>query len=147
MARTAVVWTGLNEYREQLRAMPQACTREAATMVEGAVNSAFVTISAVYGAHRHTGTLQRRLKIMPLRFRGELTTGLELRSGSPIAWLFDNGSQARHHASGKSTGTMWGRTPPTHIFKKTVVQKRREMVMRLKDMVLRYYGVTSVTGE
>lgn len=142
----SVVWNGLDEYRAQLKQLPEACTKEAANVVEAGVNSAYVTISGVYGAHRHTGTLQKRLKIEPLKQKRQLTTGLVLKSGSPIAWLFDNGSQARHHASGKSTGTMWGKTPPTHIFVKTIIAARRKITDALKAMVLRN-GATSVSGE
>lgn len=134
-----MVWHGLDEFRAQLRQVPATCRNEAARIVEGGVNSAFVQISTVYGRHRYTGTLQNRLTIAPLRVRGEFTTGLVLKSGSPLAWLFDNGSQARHWKTGskKSTGKMWGRTPPTHIFLKTVIKTRREITDRVHGMVHR----------
>lgn len=139
MARgSGIVWHGLEEFRAQLRQVPAACTNEAARIVEGGVNSAFVQISTVYGRHRYTGTLQDRLKITPLRAGGAFTTGLVLKSGSPLAWLFDNGTQARHWKSGKSTGTMWGKTPPTHIFLKTVIKTRREITHQLHGMVHRH---------
>jgi hypothetical protein len=100
----------------------------------------------VYGAHRHTGTLRKRLILGPLPVKGNLTTGRLLKSGSPIAWLFDNGSQARHHASGKSVGRMWGKTPPTHIFRKTVGRTRRRLAQQFRDMLLRR-GAATVTEE
>jgi len=142
----AVVWTGLAEYRAELQALPTACTGEAAKVIEGEVNGAYVAVAQVYGAHRHTGTLRKRLQIVPLKVSGNLTTGRELKSGSPIAWLFDNGSQARHWASGKNTGTMWGKTPPTHIFARSVGRARRNVTNLLKAMVLRR-GATTVTGD
>lgn len=135
--QSGMVWHGLEEFRAQLRQVPTACTNEAARIVEGGVNSAYVTISAVYGRHRYTGTLQDRLTIQPLRQKGELTTGLVLKSGSPLAWIFDNGTQARHWKSGKSTGAMWGKTPPTHIFLKTIIKTRREITDKLHGMVHR----------
>jgi len=143
-----VVWNGLQEYMDALRQMPAECAGEAKHIVEGEVNAAYVTISAVYGAHRHTGTLQKRLTITNLKVGGQYTTGLKLTSGSPIAWLFDNGSQARHYTSANGvehkTGAMWGKTPPTHIFTKTVAKGKRAVVDRIKTMMLRR-GATAVT--
>jgi hypothetical protein len=72
--------------------------------------------------------------------------GLVLRSGSPIAWLFDNGSKARHWATGKSTGAMWGKTPPTHIFASTVAKGRRRLTVLFKEMLKRR-GAATVTGD
>jgi hypothetical protein len=141
-----VVWTGLNEYQAELKRLPDVCTDETAKLIEGEVNGAYVTVSQVYGAHRHTGTLQNRLRIAPLKRRGQFIAGLELVSGSPIAWLFDNGSQARHWASGKSTGTMWGKTPPTHIFARTVGRARRALTLQYRAMLLRH-GAVRVSGE
>ena len=143
MAKTTAVWTGLEEYRAQLRAMPRECVNEAARIVEGAANAAYVKVSTVYGNHRYTGRLQDRLKIVTIN-AGELRTGKDLRSNAPHAWLFDNGTQARHWKSGKSTGKMWGHTPPTHIFVRTVVAERRRATQKLKDMVLRH-GASTVT--
>lgn len=132
-----MVWHGLEEFRAQLRQVPKNCSGESARIIEGGVNGAFVTISTVYGKHRYTGTLQDRLTITPMRQKGELTTGLVLKSGSPLAWIFDNGTQARHWKSGKSTGKMWARTPPTHIFLKTIIKTRREITDKLHGMVHR----------
>lgn len=146
MSQTKVTWTGLTEYRNEVRQLPEACTGEAAKVVEGEVNGAYVEIAQVYGQHRHTGKLLKRLKITPITNKGALTTGRKLTSGSPIAWLFDNGSQARHWVSGKSTGKMWGRTPPTHIFTRTEGRTRARIVNLLKAMVLRR-GATTVAGD
>jgi hypothetical protein len=146
MAKTFVVWNGLNEYREELRQLPEACTGEAAHIVEAGANGAYVTISAVYGAHHFTGTLQKRLTLSPLKVSGQFTTGLKLTSGSPIAWLFDNGSQARHYVTEKGVTHVTGRMPPSHIFSSTVGKTKRAIVQNLKDMVMRR-GATSVSGE
>lgn len=133
-----VTWTGMQEYLAELRRLPGESKGEAEKLIRGTVNGAFVTVAGVYEQHQHTGTLRRRLKISD--------DGKQLTSGSPLAWLFDNGSQARHWASGKSTGRMWGRTPPTHIFAKTVGRARRKLTEAYKAMLLRR-GATSVTGE
>jgi len=146
MSKTFVVWNGLNEYREELRNLPKDCTGEALHVVEGGVNSAYQTISAVYGAHHFTGTLQKRLRISPMKVRGEFVTGLMLTSGSPLAWIFDNGTQARHYVTEHGVTHATGRMPPTHIFSSTVGKTKRKIVQQLKDMVLRR-GASTVSGE
>jgi len=142
MAKSGFRWDGLKEYRDRLEQLPEACRVEAARTIEGEVNAAYVRIARVYGEHVHTGTLKRRLVMSPLKVSGQLTTGIVLRSGSPIAWLFDNGSEARHYteASGTphSTGKMWGKTPPTHIFARTVGFSKRKIADLLKAMLLRH---------
>jgi hypothetical protein len=140
-----VVWNGLNEYREELRQLPEACTGEAAHIVEAGANGAYQTISSFYGAHHFTGTLQKRLTLTPLK-EAAFATGLKLTSGSPLAWLFDNGSQARHYVTEHGVTHVTGRMPPTHIFSSTVGKTKRAIVQHLKEMVLRR-GATAVTGE
>lgn len=144
MAKSEVRWDGLDEYKALLRQLPEACNVEAGHAVEEAVNRAYTTVSEVYGAHRFTGNLQKGLKIATLN-KGAYGTGRILRSTAPHAWLFDNGSQARHWLSGKSTGRMWGKTPPTHVFVQTVIRERRRLYDRVKDMLRRKGAV--VTGE
>lgn len=140
-----LTWVGLREYRAALLTLPEDSSVEAAKVMDGEINGAYVEISQVYGQHRHTGALQRRLQIQPLVSRG-LTVGRKLRSGSPIAWLFDNGSQARHWANGKSTGRMWGHTPPTHIFRRSEGRARARILTQLVEM-MRRRGASTVTGE
>jgi len=139
-----VVWNGLDEYLAELRKLPEDCVGEAEKMATGAANAAFVKIATVYVAHEFTGTLRRLLTLKPAMNKGALATGVVLRSGSPLAWLFDNGSQARHWASGKSTGKMWGRSAPTHIFSSTVGKARRELAAQLRAMLMRR-GATKIT--
>jgi hypothetical protein len=138
MAKGSLVWDGFAEFRAALDALPEDCRAEAATLIAAEVKTAYTLIAAVYAAHRVTGTLVARLQITTI------PGGFRLVSGSPIAWLFDNGSQARHWRSGKSTGTMWGKTPPTHIFARTVGVARRTLTARFTAMLTRR-GAASVT--
>jgi hypothetical protein len=137
---STMVWRGLREYLAELQKLPEEAKAEAAKQIEGEVNAAYVTVKRVYLDHQHTGTLAKRLTIAPM------AGGLVLRSGSPIAWLFDNGSKARHWATGKSTGAMWGKTPPTHIFAATVAKGRRRLTLLFKEMLKRR-GAATVTGD
>jgi len=146
MSRATVVWDGLEEYKEQIRTLPAECAKEARNFIEGAVNGAYVTISTVYGQHRVTGNLQKGLKILPLKVSGEYTTGLELRSAAPHAWLFEHGSQGRHYTTVHGVRHVTGRMPPTPIFNGTIGKAKRKLVEQLKDMVIRR-GATSVSGE
>jgi len=144
MSKAFVVWDGLAEYKEELRQLPAACLGEGRHAVEGGVNGAYVAISTVYGAHRVTGTLQKRLKITPLKVSGQYSTGLVLTSGSPIAVLFDRGSQARHYVTVNGVDHVTGRMPPNPIFTSSVAKAKREIVAKLKEIVLRR-GAVSVT--
>jgi hypothetical protein len=142
MAST-VIWNGLEEYMAELKQLPEACLGEAGKAIEGEVNGAFVAVAQVYERHRFTGTLRRRLTISHLAI-GTHVYGVVLKSGSPLAWLFDNGSQARHWKSGKGTGEMWGKTsnPPTHTFSRAVGKARRKLSGLFREMLLRHGAAT-----
>ena len=141
-----LVWRGMQEYREELRQFPEACRGEAAKMIEGEVNGAYVTVKRVYEAHRFTGTLARRLTIAPLTVAGQLTTGLVLRSASRLAWLFDHGSQARHYVTVHGVTHLTGRMPGFHVFGRTAGVTRRKVRGLLIEMVRRR-GATTVTDD
>ena len=132
----SVTWEGLNEFRAQLRELPRRLAGEASHLMEAAANGAAVDIRTVYGQHRVTGHLQESVSVTQ-----EATSAYGViylvKSSDPIAWLFDNGSQARHWARGKSTGAMWGKTPPTHAFVGTMMRARRRMYSTLADMMVR----------
>jgi len=138
-------WDGLKEFREEIRKLPEACRGEAAKVVEAEVNGAYVTIKRVYEAHVWTGTLSRRLAIAPLEVKGQ-TTGVVLRSGSPLAWLFDNGSQARHYVTVNGKQHLTGRMPGFHIFGRTAAFTRRKIRALLIEMVKRH-GAVKVTDD
>jgi hypothetical protein len=144
MNDTRFVFTGVEEFKAQLRALPAELTGEASHIVEAAANGAGVTLRTVYGQHRHTGNLQDHV-VVEKKSTGPFGVSYRVASTSPIAWLFDNGSQARHWASGKSTGAMWGKTPPTHVFVRTLIAARRRMYDGLRGLMTR--AGLQVTGE
>ena len=151
MAQSTMRWDGLAAFREELRQLPEACRGEAAKVVEGEVNAAYVTVKRVYEAHRHTGTLSKRLAIAPLKVQGQMTTGLILKSGSPLAWLFDNGSQVRHYTGTDKRGhvnvnALRGKMPGYHIFGRTAAFTRRKIRALLIEMVRRH-GAVKVTDD
>lgn len=140
-----VTWDGLAELREALRNLPEELAAEAGQIVEGAANEAADTVRSVYAAHRLTGHLADAVTVKPSAATSRYGVSIVVKNSDPIAWLFDNGSQARHWVSGKPTGTMWGRTPPTHAFVRSMIGARRTMYDALKAMLERH-GLT-VTGD
>lgn len=138
MGKSTMEWRGMDEFREELRKLPEACRGEAAKVVEAEVNGAYVTIKRVYEAHVWTGTLTRRLTISPLKVQGQMTTGLVLRSGSPLAWLFDNGSKARHYVTVNGKKHLTGSMRAYRIFGRTAAFTRRKIRGLLIAMVERH---------
>jgi hypothetical protein len=132
------------ELKQALALMPEHLTAEADHLLEDAANGAAVAVRQVYGQHRVTGYLQNHVHVTQF-LKGKFAPGYHVKSNSPHAWLFDNGSQARHKASGASTGQMWGATPPTHVFVNTMSRFRRRLFMALRG-VLERAGLI-VSGE
>jgi hypothetical protein len=140
-----MVWHGLKELQTELRALPVECQGEAGKIIEGHVNGAYVTIKRVYQEHRFSGTLSDRLTISTAKL------GLVLRSGSPLAWLFDNGSEARHYTGTDKRGRVFnnaprGRMPGFHVFARTVGFTKRKIRADLKAMLARR-GAARVTDD
>jgi hypothetical protein len=142
MSGNRIVFEGLDELRAELLALPDALTGEASHILEAAANAAAADIKAGY--HVVTGELRDGLTVTQ-RSAGRFGAAFTVRNTSRLAWLYDNGSQARHWLSGKSTGTMWGKTAPTHLFVGTVIRRRRSMYEALKALVARH-GLT-VSGD
>jgi hypothetical protein len=129
---------GLAELQEELRQLPAQLTGEAQKIVEAEANAAAVAIRRVYADHVVSGRLLRGVEVV-LESKS-FGVVYKVVSRSPIAWLFDNGSQARHWATrgGRSTGTMWGQTPPTHVFVRTMMAARVKMWKALALLLTRH---------
>lgn len=121
---------GMAELRAQLRNLPAELTVEAGRIVESTANAVAVEVRTQYGRHRVTGDLQDGVGVTHSE-NGKWSAGAIVKSRSPLAWLFDNGSQARHYFSRNGvkheTGKMWGRVPPTHVFARAAGRARRRM--------------------
>lgn len=133
-----MVWEGFAEYLEELRKLPEDYKAEAEKLIEGEVNGAYVTVKAEYLAHVFTGTLAARLRVTTQK------GGLALVSGSPLAWLFDHGSQVRHYYTVNGKKKSVGRMPANRIFSRTVGKARRTLSAGFRDMLLRK-GAAEVT--
>ncbi len=123
-------WSGLDELREELRNLPEEMTGEASHIVEGAANSAEADIKAGYPSR--TGNLRNHLQQTHFD-RGRFSAGVILKNTARHAWLFENGSQARHTDIGADRGSM----PAGHVFVPAVLKARRRMYEELKALVTR----------
>lgn len=135
---------GLEELKAALRSLPADLTGEASNIVEGASNGAAVAIKSGYASHRRTGNLQDGVTVDHQR------VGFSVRSivknTAKHAYIFENGTAARHRASGASTGLMWGHMPPANVFIPTVVRARRAMQEMLIGLVRRAGFTVSGNG-
>jgi len=135
------VFYGIDALKEALRALPGNLAEEAADYVQEAAAAAEAEVRQVYEAHRHTGNLAARLTSDTSA--SAFGAAARIKNTAHHAWIFENGSQARHYTSsgGKrhDTGSMWGHTsqPPTHVFVRTMQKHRKAMYERLSAMLER----------
>ena len=138
MSANKFVFTGLDELREALRNLPADLAAEGAGYVTGAAQAAEAEIRGVYAEHVASGKLVARLSVETST--SQFGASARVKDTAPHAWIFENGSQARHWASGKGTGAMWGKTaqPPTHVFVRTAQKHRRRMYDNDRAMLERH---------
>jgi hypothetical protein len=140
-------WSGLDALREQLRRLPADLAAEAAPIVTAAAEAAATELRGIYLAHEVSGNLANHVVLSPSNGAGQFGARVVLKSTGKHAWLFDNGSQARHYVrdgNDHKTGQMWGHSAPTHVAVTTIMKHRRQMEDALRGVVARA-GFT-VTG-
>jgi hypothetical protein len=136
------VFQGIDALLAQLRTLPADLAAAAAWYVEDSAAAAEAEVRAVYQAHRVTGDLAD--KLTRDTSASAFGTAVRVRNPAKHAWIFENGTQARHYTSKRGTrhdtGAMWGHTPqpPTHVFIPTMQKHRRRMYERLSEMVERF---------
>ncbi|MES2341719.1 MAG: hypothetical protein V4597_08575 [Pseudomonadota bacterium] len=127
----SVEWEGLSELLAALRSLPADLAVEAGHIVEASVNAAGVAVRAGYVG---TGVPALADKVTTSLERTQYGAVGIVRSGSPWAWIFEIGAQARHTALGANRGTI----PPGHLFVPAVMRERRRMYDELKAMMERH---------
>ena len=138
MARNQLTFTGLEELKAALRALPAELTAEASHIIEGAANAVAYDIKAAYPVY--TGNLRDHLTVTH-QARGRFGAAALVQNTAKHAWIFENGTQARHTQFGANRGAM----PPGRVFIPRMIKARRAMYERLKDLLVRH-GLR-VTGE
>lgn len=127
-------WSELAELREALRRLPEELGGEAAHIVEATTNAAAADIKAAYP--RVTGNLSDGLAwgVEANRFGA---AGY-VRNTAPHAYLFENGSEARHYITKRGARHLTGRMPPAHAFIPVMQRRRRAMYGQLKALMERH---------
>lgn len=138
MANNKLVFEGLFELRDALRQLPAALTAEASAIVVDAANGAKADIVNDYPAR--TGELKSKVSVT-VQAAGTLAVVAIVKNTSPLANIFENGTQARHTSLGANRGSM----PPGHVFIPNVARRRRQMYEKLKEL-LRSQGLV-VSGD
>jgi len=130
-------WDGLDELLAALRAMPAELTGEAGHIVEGTLNAAAGEIKAGYPP----GELQDKLE-WDVTTNGFGVIGV-IKNTSPVAWLFEHGTQARHTALGLDRGA----APAAHAFVPPILRQRQKMYEAFKALLDRHGLVVSGEAE
>ena len=138
MSSNKFVFSGLDELKQALRTLPADLTGEASHIVQNAAGAAEADIKAGYPVR--TGDLRDHVLSAPLP-TGAFARGMVVKNTSKLAYIFENGTQARHTSLGANRGSM----PPGHVFLPAVIKRRRIMYSELKDLVTRH-GLM-VTGD
>jgi len=124
------VWNGLEEFKAALRALPAELTDEASGIVEANANAVVAEIQAGYPVR--TGDLRDHVAVTFTT--SHYATGAVVKNTSKLAYIFENGTQARHNKLGANRGSM----PPGHVFIPAIIRRRRVMYEQLADLLTRH---------
>jgi hypothetical protein len=134
------VFDGIAELKEALRRLPHEFTEEAVHIVEGVANGAAATIKGNYA--RVSGNLVDGVSVDIER--GAFAASAVVKSKSPHAWIYENGTQVRHTDAGANRGRM-PPAPPGRAFIPAMIKARRRMYEQFAAMLERHGLV--VTGS
>lgn len=125
---------GLDELREELRALPQDLADEAAVIVQAHAQAAYSEMDQKYAEHDKTGNLRRGLTVMQNYTGGRFAVRWIVRNRAPHAYWAEHGTEMRQ----TTTGVGRGRMKPLHIFIPIAIRKRELMVNALAGVVRRH---------
>lgn len=137
MSHNRLEFSGLAELKRDLKNLPSELAREARTVVSQTATKAAGEIVSAYPTR--TGNLKRGVKV------SDESSGFSavatVKNTAKHAYIFENGTQARHTDIGANRGAM----PPGNVFIPIVVRRRRGMYHELAEIV-RKHGLV-VTGS
>jgi hypothetical protein len=128
VSTTRFVLAGFEELREQLRHLPARLVAEADTIVQNAGGRAAAAMIDAY-PWGPTGHLKAGVRVQ-IR-HGKFNSSVVVRSTAEHAYIFENGTQARHTELGANRGAM----PPGHVVIPIAIRERRTMVEDLIVLV------------
>jgi Bacteriophage HK97-gp10, putative tail-component len=114
---------GLTELSDQLARLPAELQAKARTIVLLRANKALNRMRQAYPARTGDGNKSLRNKLKVTTEESTFSASAIVKNTSPLAALFEFGTQARHKALGASTGAM----PAGHVFIQIAVEERRAM--------------------
>jgi hypothetical protein len=132
----SLVIEGLAELLEEMRRLPTDLVAEATPVVLAAGNRA---LDSMHYPER-TGKLARG-NTLEVTDGGPFGVSVLVKNTAKHAWVFENGSQARHTELGANRGSM----PPGHVFVPAMERSRRQMYADL-GAVVASHGLT-VSGD
>lgn len=118
---------GVAELMADLRKLPVKLRDEASTIVFANADAAAMEIRAEYPVR--SGKLAGGVSVQ--HRTGPFWTRAIVRNLAKLAFIFENGTQARHTELGANRGAM----PPGHVFVPTIIRRRRAMYEDLSDLV------------
>ena len=132
-----VTWTGLEELLAAMQALPADLVDDATAIISGAADNALAEMDATYPTR--SGNLRKGLKKED-KYIGRFGVAYVVRNSAKHAWIFENGTAARHTFAGAYRGIM----PPGHVFVPIAERHRARMYGELRDMLVAHGLV--VTG-
>ena len=130
MSNNRLKFEGLDELRASLRRLPAELRGEAQNIVVAHANQAALEIKQKYPSR--TGKLRDGVEVVALE-SGDRVAGAIVRNKAKHAFIFENGTQARHNDIGANRGSM----PPGHVFIPAMIRARRRMYDALRELLRR----------
>jgi hypothetical protein len=127
MSEVRMGWTGLQEMKDALRAMPAELTSEAADLIYGL---GMETRAAMFAAYpEDSGRLRAGLIVAPLEGNTQFGAGVRISNLAADASIWEIGSrgQVRHTKTGASRGIM----KPGNVFRPAMAAARRALYPQL----------------
>jgi hypothetical protein len=131
---------GLDDFKTQLRKLVPESAEEAETFIHGRAADAVNAMAAGYAGHVRAGTLANGLSIT-VEHSGRYGVGVVVTNRAKHAWMFENGTDARHTAIGANRGSM----PAAHVFIPEMERARRAVRVFLIELLTRQ-GLTVIDG-
>jgi len=140
MAAKGVTWTGLTEFKRELRAATPDLVAEANDILVSAAEVAKDRVYATYPRGK-TGRLRRMLVVKPSR-GSRLLAGAKVQSRAPYAHLYEHGTVVRQTRQGYNRGFV----QPHPTFDPITAAGRRQALYDVISL-LYAHGAARVAGD
>jgi len=135
----SVTWDSLDDLKDALMHLPEELAGEASHIVEGVANAAAAEIRQTYPVF--TGNLRDHVEVDTYD-SGKYGVHARVRNTAKHAFIFENGTEARHYYTDNNVEHATGRMPPGHVFIPIMMKHRRRMYVLLAELLERH-GITA----